>query len=91
MNEEEATIKALRSLGGHRNYATGIDLWWWEIPSINGYALITQVEDKFVLGHMPNASREQILNRSTGGYRMLEKLADNFPELAKKLAEPIDG
>ena len=100
MTEAEETAKALRGLGGRLLPATCTlgPLREWSIPLYNpvysGKMAVTQLKHKFVVGRLWKSWDEyQHFGANSDvmitGFELLEKLAEQYPEIARRLARPM--
>ena len=96
--ETDETAKALRGLGGRLLPATYVlgPMREWVMPLRNQVypsrrMSIMQFDDKFIIGRIWRSWHDyQLAAHMTmlSGFELLEKLAEQYPEIAIRLAEP---
>ena len=97
MTEAEATIEVLNKLGKHRNKQISVaqvsiraaavskkKVVFW---SIKNCCDVIRIGDKFKLGYLETVPKESELLR---GFDLLNRLAERYPKIKMRLAEPMD-
>lgn len=90
-DETFETIAVLEKLGKYTRVHGNTDFWIIRFGSQGDFAMVSR-EPKSRYFHIRRSYfGKPYTDEPLGGFELLEALAERCPELAKKLAEPMEG